>query len=278
MCEREVVLVCDKHGPRYRYAGAGFVEDETGLIYVCSACRAEKFELERKAEKKRLREEKKKAYKKQQAESLSDNYVKQRLRYDNKFKNEDISQELIDIKRVVMTINRAKRKGCGLKIFMVCRKHGQLTSKMVNKRTDNGREGYRCKQCLHNLQKRHWQQNKEKVKLKQAARKAANPEMVKEIKRKSAIKHAEKRNEYNRITRIRDKAENPEKCRREENIRKQRSRDTLSDGYIRKLIKKKTKGAMPEISSEVIELKRKQVMIARMNKQRKYGNDKIPKI
>ena len=120
----------------------------------------------------------------------------------------------------------------------------------------------RCKECTREHARKWYLQNTEKAKEHVRRRRLENPEKAREYYSRWRLENPEKARAKDRKYR----AENPEKTRECQ----RKWRDSLSDGYVTKLIKQS--GLPPEIiedNPELIELKRLQIQLNRKINQKK---------
>lgn len=224
--------------------------------------------LKRRDKKKIIRSEASKAYRrakqKENISSLSDSYIRGILK---PALGNNIPAEVIDIKRVMVSINRELRRL--RKIIKTCSKHGKLTRADVNitgKLADGSAE-FKCKKCQKELARKYYLRNADKIANKYRNTFENNPEKIREIKRKSRKRNAHKHVETNKERLKIYKQNNYTEYRHKENIRRQRSIDNLYDGYVRKLLTKGNKISLADITPAMIEAKRMQVRIARSRKK-----------
>lgn len=120
---------------------------------------------------------------------LPDSYVIRRIKFANKLlANVDIDPALIELARVSLKLKfLLERKH---KSAVNCPTHGNLYRHEMIKAGHNkiGEQRYKCKLCMQQLHKRHYDNNKQKVLAKQKEYRLANPEKVKESKIKSRRK------------------------------------------------------------------------------------------
>lgn len=156
-------------------------------------------------------------------------------------------------------------------IVKICKHHGKLTAAEVNLNRKKGVICYKCKLCQKVSHHKHYLKHKEKVLAAQAKWRNENPEKRKESKRKSWQKHKHKYKGRQRAYRERVKLNIPGKLTQEGRIRKQRSRNSLSPGYIRLLVRRKYGFKLDEINLEMIDIHRVIVKLSRfkLNTKRK---------
>ena len=128
----------------------------------------------------------------------------------------------------------------------------------------------RCPTCMRAKNRNRYEENPEKVKAASRKWHKENPEKVKAADRKwhkenlekvkAAVRKWHKENpEKVKAAARKWQEENPEKAKEADRKR----RETLSDGYVSKRIGVPTK----ELSPEIIELKREQLSMFRLNKE-----------
>lgn len=141
-------------------------------------------------------------------------------------------------------------------ILKHCARHGRLTRKDVvaNGKNESGTQSWKCRQCLKIYHSNHYSKHSHKIK----EYKEKNKDKVRVIKAKSyqknKHKYGEKAQAYNRERRKDPVYLESERERKRRNDR--RSRETLSDAYIKKLIIRDEKISKYEIPQEMVELKR----------------------
>lgn len=136
-----------------------------------------------------------------------------------------------------------------------CYKHPQaLTIEHYIKsgKRKDGTQAYKCKYCVKELHRSHYERNKEKVLSKCAEYRTENPEKLAITKRNSYLKNKEKWAEAERFRRLKfDRA----------------SRSTLDDRYMKKLLCMGTDLARGDIPDELAEIKRYVVSLNRLIKR-----------
>lgn len=143
-------------------------------------------------------------------------------------------------------------------VLYVCDIHGKLTAEhVVKKGKYNGIQGYRCKECYRKMRQGLYKINREKILAKVNARRKADPEKYREIKRKSRIKNAHKHMERERI---RSRKSGRKACRE------------LHDWYVKKVLTKRTMLKNGDLPKELVDLKRS---IIKINRKIRNFNEEI---
>lgn len=209
-----------------------------------------KREIIRSENKERHRLEKleqKKLERKKHVDELSDDYVKELLKAQFKSDIDALPKEILDVKRVIVLIKREQKRL--KKAVKHCQKHGKLSLSQVNKSRINksGNYNYKCKICQRELHAQNYERKKNDVLARQREYKQKNPEKVKRMKAESWQKNKHKWKK---------------KDREKENLRRQLETLQLHDSHIKRLIRKRKKN-IGVITTEMIDEKRKQVMIKR---------------
>lgn len=158
-------------------------------------------------------------------------------------------------------------------IVKICIHHGPITMEQVIINQKNGRPFFRCKLCYKITRANYYKNNKEKVDAKCREYKAKDPEKVKAIKLASRQKHWKKWALRNKLHREKYKSEQPERFQAYHRNRKSKARDTLSDGYVARLIRKRNKIPKEWLSSELISVYRTIVAIKRI--KRKQNEERL---
>jgi hypothetical protein len=177
-------------------------------------------------------------------EDISDYYVRWILSKEGKgkkLKMYEYPQSLVDAKRAVIQLKRLKKKM--EEPLKKCVHHGDLYQEDVIKsgKKKNGDQIYKCKHCMADFHKSHYELNKIKVKMAQAVYRENNKEKYLEIKRKSFKKHGHKYLEKNNERRkLFDRKATPE----------------LGDRYIKKLLVKNTNLSWKDLPPSLIECKK----------------------
>lgn len=126
---------------------------------------------------------------------------------------ESIPKELLQIKRASMQLDRiikstrkSEQENKELKqkeieklnqSLIECKKHGSLfLIDVIRSGQRRGMQQYKCRQCMQDLHRDHYQRNKENILKKQAEYRINNLEKVKEIKNKSRKKMNVKNNQH----------------------------------------------------------------------------------
>lgn len=126
-------------------------------------------------------------------------------------------------------------------IVKICPRHGSLTMDLVNINASHGRSILRCKQCQKESHQRHYEKNKEKIKVSHAEYKERDREAFLKMKRDSAKRMRQK---------------NGEKYRQKRRRHDRRYVAEMTDRYIAKLVRRGTSLKKEDIPKEVIEMKR----------------------
>lgn len=236
---------------------------EWGAFFRSQALRhrEESRRIRKEARKKKKNEERKLA-----VETLDDSYIKSLLK-EQLGSKEYITPELIDIKRVTLSIKRRIKK---LKEpVKTCLVHGELILSQVNRAgIKRGKQQYKCKECQKALHAKNYEKNKEKILKRHANYKENNKEKVAKGKydswRKHKHKHVDKFRANNKRSYYADHAKTRERANRNKRIAALK----LTDGYIKRLLRKETYRDIniKELTPEMIAAKRMQVMIIRSRK------------
>lgn len=123
-------------------------------------------------------------------------------------------------------------------IFYKCIHHGELNQHQVIKKSTlkDGSFAYRCRQCMRDMQVKHYIENKTNILIKQAEYRKNNRERVLQHKR-----------EVRKGKPITDKDRMYKKRYERKNI------DNLGDRYIKKLLVKRTKLSMKDIPQSLVD-------------------------
>ena len=165
-------------------------------------------------------------------------------------------------------------------IIKTCKKHGNLTrDKCIKAKVNkNGTQGYRCKLCMQELHKKHYQANKDKVLEYQREYRAKNAEKIKESKQKYAKKLWEENKDN---PEFREKHRQRDREWRKRNASAERARDKrysariiseLGDSYVRDKLKKGTNLKSQDIPPELIDFKRTIMLTKRLIR---HKNNKV---
>jgi ribosomal protein S21 len=197
--------------------------------------------------------------------NLTDYYLRKKLSRGSKLKSHEIPQPLVEVQRVAMQISRLKEKmEAPLK---KCNAHGKLYIDDVIKSgiSKAGTQQYKCRKCMKEMHKRHYEMNKLLVKGKHKKYRDENKEKIALIKKKSRIKNKFKWLEESKLidSYVRHSMELSRKKNARKNHKKQQETENLSDDYIRKLLTKRSSLKMNEIPQEMIECKKVLVQLRR---------------
>jgi hypothetical protein len=136
------------------------------------------------------------------------------------------------------------------KIVKNCQHHGELTRDQVvnrNKKAD-GTSSFRCKYCLADSHKKHYEKHKKDVLAKQKIYRKENPEKIAKIKRESRKRNLHKhRNIYLKKRLIWEAGQ----------------RNILSDGYMKHLLRRQ--GIAAQFTNDsLVNFKRVQIQVKRL--------------
>ena len=164
-------------------------------IYYCKKCyEILQRNLEYYKEQKKIEKRKKELYDKK---NLVDHYViKELLKGTKNLNPKKIPKILINMKRMTIKLKQLiEKKKLPL---LECVKHGNLYIKDVIKSGKNrtGEQRYKCRECMKDIHRNHYINNKEDILRKQAEYRNLNKERRKIIKAKSWRKCNGKNNEY----------------------------------------------------------------------------------
>lgn len=157
-------------------------------------------------------------------------------------------------------------------IVKVCMYHGPLDENQANKSKKTNGFSYRCKQCQKESHKKHYEANKEHVKTKQKQYREENKEKVREIKRASYRKHGYKYNSNWKKYRLKRMMCDPEKEQIENTLRKRKARETLTDGYVRNIVVRRSNLKHKDIPQQVVDFARQVLLLKRKLKEIKDGD------
>ncbi len=157
--------------------------------------------------------------KKSMTDNLWDCVVEKELLKGEKNKNVIFPKDMLSLKRAAMKLSRliknkkeeAKKEKelneeklkKSRQPLVRCPKHGSLFILDVIKSgmsRINGEQQYKCRKCMRDMHKAHYENNKEEVLKKQSIYRANNPEKVKEIRNKSWRKSNDKNNKHENAT------------------------------------------------------------------------------
>lgn len=204
-------------------------------------------------------------------ENLTDYYIRRTLVVGTKnaLPMKDYPDILVEAKRAVIKL---KRKNDKLKEpIKKCSKHGNLYADDVIKAGKSrwtGEQKFKCKKCMKELHKKHYELNKIKVLSKHAKYRADN-------RAKIIIKHREDR-QKNRIKYMSDnqRADAYFRHKFEGQMLNKKYKDAkevenLTDGYIRRKIKYQTGLKKEDIPDVLIEAKRAVLLLRRGIKKKR---------
>lgn len=139
-----------------------------------------------------------------------------------------------------------------------CIKHGALTIDQVVKagKHNSGNPAFKCRLCLKEAHRNHYAKHKERVKKKCAEYRDQNPEKVRQTKKNWWSKNLQSKKEWRR----KDKIANPQKYKRYEYERVV----NLTDGYVKKILVKRTTLRCKDVPQEMIQVKRHLLQIKRL--------------
>lgn len=149
---------------------------------ACSYCEYYK-EIKKAGERKEWENHKK---------NLTDYYIRKIMIMNSKMKMTDIPQELVDLKRAQLQLERLATA------TFDCKKHGKLGfDDMIRAGyQSSGNPRYKCRRCMKDMHRSHYERNKEKYVIKQRIYRAENAEQVKEKKRLYYQSYKERRSQF----------------------------------------------------------------------------------
>lgn len=197
-------------------------------------------------------------------EKLTDWYVAKTLRRGKYgLKSSEIPQSLIEAKRAVIQVNNlVKQIEAPLK---TCSKHGKLFREQVIKagKSHSGKPAWKCKECMKDMHKKHYELNKAKVLAQHAIYRKENPEKVAQTKRNWCDKNKEK---YLRMSRERYKRwemNNPEKANVASRNAKKKAVKVLADSYVKKSLVRHTGLSTKDLPNNLVQAQRAIMMLNR---------------
>jgi len=229
---------------------------KTGEIVIrCKSCLREKRQMKeiRSSDWQREKEE------------LTDYYIRRTFvtGTKNALEMSEYPQELVDAKRAAIQLKRATKLAS--EPLKKCAKHGNLYRDDVIKSGKSrwtGEVQWKCRQCMKEMHKKHYELHKVKVKLKHADYRDKNRNKLAITKRLSRDRN---RLKYMRSTTIADSAfrHTMEMQKAKKMTRDKIEVDNLTDKYVtRKIIYKS--GLKPEdVPQELIEAKRAILLLKR---------------
>ncbi len=211
-------------------------------------------------------------------EEISDKYVKATLRSGrNALKESEIPPILIEAKRAVIQVKRLAKKMD--EPILECKKHGKCYSDDVIKKGKSrwtGEQGYRCRKCMKELHKAHYELNKTEVLLKNQKRRKADPEKVRLQKLNSRLKKQSVESQKTRERFERWEKRNPQDAAERNRKFKIQSVRELNDSYVKQSIVKRSNLKSADIPQNLIEAKRAILFLKRRVKK-DVEQDKILK-
>jgi len=232
------------------------VVKKTGeTVKRCRICEREKHE------NKKIRQE---DWKKEK-ENLTDYYILRTFVSGNKhaLPMNEYPKELVDAKRAVLQLKRAAKKAN--EPIKRCISHGDLYKEDVIKSgtTKAGSQQFKCRHCMKEAHRKHYELNKAKLKIKYAQYRKENPEKIKEIRKKYWKKIKNETREARRERWRKWRMANPEKhAKRNRKYKKQITKD-LTDVYVRQVISTDSFLKAEDIPQSLIEAKRAVMMLKR---------------
>ncbi len=155
-------------------------------------------------------------------------------------------------------------------VVKICKMHGELDfSKVIKaKVTVKGEQRYRCKLCMQELHKPHYEKNREKVLTAHATYRNQDPKKYQEIKNASKRKmYALHLDKYRKDRDEREKR-NPEKKKLRQQRYKNKSVESLSDAYIKQNLVRETNLKFADVPQELVETKRASMQFKRLIKSK----------
>lgn len=260
------LMVCKLH-PHAREADLIEVTRRNGhKVKACRYCERYKFD-NKKLNRQVWIEEK---------ENLTDYYIRRLfvMGKGTKLDMQEYPKELVEAKRAVLKLKRAETDVN--KTMKVCSKHGNLKMEHLIKAGKNksGKQQYKCKPCLKEFQRNHYQLNKLAYAVKTKEWRANNIERKKELDRKYRQEHRDHLRERNRITNKIYRIKHKHALAAKSKMHKGKARRALADPYIRRLLCEGTGLRAVDITPELIELKRTTLQIKKLSRAQR-GNDKL---
>jgi hypothetical protein len=216
-------------------------------------------------EKKEERRKKRQTDWQYEKDNLTDYYILRTFVAGNKYAlpMSDYPKELINAKRASLLLKRETNRLD--EPIKKCAYHGKLYEEDVVKagKTKAGTTKYRCKKCLSDSHKKHYELHRLNIRLKQQQYKNENREKVKEIKRKWRLDNIETERAKSRERWRKFSAEN-HKLEKERNAKAKRKMSRqLTDNYMKKLLTHRTNLKYKDIPQSLIEAKRATMKIKR---------------
>lgn len=208
-------------------------------------------------------------------DNLTDWYVRTLLTKGKGFKlhRMEYPQELVEAKRASIKLKRAVDKQN--RPMKKCVTHGALYKDDVIKAGKNrsGEQCYKCKMCMKELHKKHYELNKTKVSLKHKEYRENNRDKRRETKRLSRIRNdTPKQRQATRERWERWKEKNPERASILKREIKKAAVKNLNDSYIKQQLLRNTNLKSDEIPDILVDLKRTMMAIRRTIKRKNDGN------
>jgi hypothetical protein len=198
---------------------------------------------------------------KNEKENVTDKYVKHSLRVGkNGLKTKNIPEVLIEAKRAVIQLKQLTDKLN--EPIKECSTHGKLYKDDViksGKSRSSNEQLYRCKFCMKEMHKKHYQLNKAKILASHHDYRKNNKEKHKQIKRKSYLVHRRKYLKKENERRLRFKKENPQLYK---DIDRKRV-DELHDSYVKKILTNRTGLKSSDIPMSLVECTRALIQLKR---------------
>ena len=171
---------------------------------------------------------------------LTDYYLRKVLSNNFKIRFDLVPQELIDAKRAIIQLKRMVEKY--EEPFMRCSSHGALYKDDVIKAgVTYGKQRYKCRECMKELHKNHYELNKLKVQLKHKEYKEKDIEKWRNIKKESFKRNKHKYVERQKISHA--------------NLSKKQAKE-LADRYIKRQLARSANLSHKDIPQEMIDCKR----------------------
>jgi hypothetical protein len=145
-----------------------------------------------------------------------------------------------------------------------CLKHGDLTiEKVIKQGSKNGIIKYRCKECMAYSHKKHYQNNRQKVRAAHKIYQEKDPERYRQQKNKSTRK-IYWNDPKKRYAMQRDwVARNPDKESARKNRHKRKAVKELDDFYVKQILKNGTSLKNSDFPQSMVNLKRAIILLRR---------------
>jgi hypothetical protein len=259
---------CKYHPWAQREAFVDLNTDKNGIpMWRCIHCEQVKLRNKKERQSFWLREK----------EEISDKYVETTLRSGRNAIKTEIPRELIEAKRAVIQVKRLVKKM--EEPILKCAKHGNCFKDDVIKSGKSqwtGEQKYKCRKCMKDLHKAHYELHKTEVLLKNRKRKQENPEKVRLQKLNSRLKKQLIESKKTRERFDRWEKRNPQHAAERNRKFKIQSVNELNDSYVRQSLVKRTGLKCADIPQELIEEKRAILTLKRRVKK-DIDQDKILK-